>query len=223
MLVATTGYVAVGVCKNGPLMTDGCDYAVAWVDDKTGMVYAQDFIGTTAAFAAPTADVLMGGTNDITVVSGWQRNGVTQVVFTRPILTNDNANDVAIIAGNNYLQWAFGAPGTDLNMTTMALVEHLVDGMGTTQAQIVPTGTPLVATVAAASTLSGSVTSPHNNAVASWLVSGNSITFTVTAQTAGWISFGVCAWAPIMMGGCDLAVGNTHAHGHAHTHTHTRA
>lgn len=94
MSVKGTGWISLGVADN-PTMTDA-DYITGWVIGNNVYIYDTWTVGESL----PPADTELGGTDDITLIRGEEKDGVTTIVFSRPLDTGDTAADAVIINGD---------------------------------------------------------------------------------------------------------------------------
>jgi hypothetical protein len=90
-----TGFMAIGF--DPTYRMKGANYILAAVEN--GRVKTRDDYGDGAV--SHTADVLLGGTDDILEASGREENGKTTVEFVIPLRTRD-ANDVTLVPGETY-------------------------------------------------------------------------------------------------------------------------
>ena len=108
----TTGWVGIGF--NPSRMMADAHFVLAYVSGDT--VHARDDYGTGRTTHA--ADVSLGGTDDVRVISGQEANGVTTVVFALPLDSGD-AYDVVFTPGETYtVLLAYGANSAN-NFTGM--------------------------------------------------------------------------------------------------------
>ena len=80
----TTGWVAVGFDPT-QAMKDA-NFIIGYV--KEGRVYARDDFGTERG--KHTADTKLGGTDDVTVLEGIEKDGVTEILFSIPLDSGDS-------------------------------------------------------------------------------------------------------------------------------------
>jgi len=90
-----TGFVAIGF--DPTYRMKGANYILGAVEG--GRVRTRDDFGDGAV--SHTADVLLGGTDDILEAAGREENGRTTVEFVIPLVTRD-ANDVTLVPGETY-------------------------------------------------------------------------------------------------------------------------
>ncbi|XP_063228586.1 protein Skeletor, isoforms B/C isoform X2 [Bacillus rossius redtenbacheri] len=94
-------YMAFGLSgeQGRPSMVGG-DIVVAFYDTDRRAFRAEDYYMSATAQCdgknGVCPDERIGGRNDVTLVSGDRRNGVTTVTFRRPLQTNEPINDRAI-------------------------------------------------------------------------------------------------------------------------------
>lgn len=108
----TTGWVGIGF--NPSQMMADAHFILAYVSGDT--VHARDDYGTGRTTHA--ADVSLGGTDDVRIISGEEANGVTRVVFALPLDSGDEY-DVVFTPGETYkVLLAYGANSAN-NFTGM--------------------------------------------------------------------------------------------------------
>lgn len=94
-------YVAFGLsgAQNRPQMAGG-DVTVAFYDTVSRTFQAVDYYMSHPAQcdgkSGVCPDERIGGRNDVTVISGERKNGVTKIVYMRPLQTNEAVNDRSI-------------------------------------------------------------------------------------------------------------------------------
>lgn len=93
MVVKGTGWVSLGIADN-PSMKNA-DYITGWVIGANTYLYDTWSIGESL----PPADTERGGKNDVTLVRGEEKGGVTTIVFSRLLDTGDKVADTAIVNG----------------------------------------------------------------------------------------------------------------------------
>ncbi|PRP82273.1 amine oxidase [Planoprotostelium fungivorum] len=107
----TNGWISFGLNKYATMMW--MDLYTGWVDDTTGQVYLYDRLNSSSwstGYPIPAMDTYLGGTSDVTILSGSQENGITKISFRRPLITNDDAYDYQIHNDTKlYVLYAFGA------------------------------------------------------------------------------------------------------------------
>jgi hypothetical protein len=96
--VKTTGWVAIGM-GNGMNNSDLILCAV-----RDGRASVTDQFGQGFSHREDTA---LGGSADITVFAGSEKDGVTTFEFRRALNTGDKY-DVALIKGTNFIVWSYG-------------------------------------------------------------------------------------------------------------------
>ena len=103
----TTGWVAVGFDPTS-MMTDA-NLLIGYVDG--GTAYARDDFGTGQT--THSADVDLGGTDNVQLLSGSEASGTTEIDLRIPLDSGD-AYDKALVQGNTYtVILARGADGAD--------------------------------------------------------------------------------------------------------------
>jgi len=108
MSAQTTGWVSVGFDPSANNHKDS-DIIIGYVAE--GIPYAQDNYGTGAF--VHEADTLLGGTNDVTNITGSEESGVTQISFTIPLDSGD-PYDRKLVPGETYkVILAHGFDGAD--------------------------------------------------------------------------------------------------------------
>jgi len=98
----TNGWIGFGL-MGGRNAHSNADLIQVLMNDTSGLPQAID--GMSRTFGAPIPDA----SQDITVLSGSQQNGVTTVTFVRPMLTTDSCCDLPIVDGGQVFVWAMGA------------------------------------------------------------------------------------------------------------------
>jgi hypothetical protein len=96
----TTGYLALGISP--AQIMNKADMILMCVKD--GKASAEDMY-STGLFGPHPPDTTLGGTNDIQMVSGTEKDGVTVVEFTRKLNTGDKY-DKSLAPGKNKVIWA---------------------------------------------------------------------------------------------------------------------
>jgi hypothetical protein len=103
----TTGWVAVGFDPSAAMKD--ANIIIGYVEG--GEVFIRDDWGSGHTTHEP--DTEMGGTDDVTVVSGSESDGVTSLTFTIP-LDSGTPGDKAVAPGNTYdILLAYGPDGAD--------------------------------------------------------------------------------------------------------------
>lgn len=91
---ATTGWVGIGLSSNGQM--DGADLVLCYIDKNSKAICSdRKGVGYTAK-----KDTELGGTEDLTNISGQIKNGRTNISFTRKMSTGDK-NDYEIKKGDS--------------------------------------------------------------------------------------------------------------------------
>nr|CAD7454055.1 unnamed protein product [Timema tahoe] len=94
-------YMAFGLSgeQGRPSMVGG-DVVVAFYDSEKGTFQAEDYYMSATAQCdgknGVCPDERIGGRNDVTLVSGERKDGVTTIVYRRPLQTNEPINDRGI-------------------------------------------------------------------------------------------------------------------------------
>lgn len=95
-----SGYMALGI--NPEQIMNKADMILMGVKD--GKAYAEDMY-STGMFGPHPPDSSLGGKNDLQMVSGTEKNGVTVVEFKRKLTTGDKY-DKPLASGKNKVIWA---------------------------------------------------------------------------------------------------------------------
>ncbi|XP_037029296.1 protein Skeletor, isoforms B/C isoform X1 [Bradysia coprophila] len=93
-------YMAFGISgTNGRPQMVGADIIVAYYDAEARVFRADDYymsqISECDGKQGVCPDERVGGRNDVQVLTGYQKNGVTSIKFRRPLQTNEPVNDRA--------------------------------------------------------------------------------------------------------------------------------
>ncbi|KAJ6637834.1 Protein Skeletor, isoforms B/C [Pseudolycoriella hygida] len=93
-------YMAFGISgANGRPQMVGADIIVAYYDAEARVFRADDYymsqISECDGKQGVCPDERVGGRNDVQVLTGYQKNGVTSIKFRRPLQTNEPVNDRA--------------------------------------------------------------------------------------------------------------------------------
>ena len=79
----------------------GSDVVVAYYDERSGRFHADDYyISSTSQCDGRSGvckDEIIGGRNDVKLIHGERRHGVTTIIYERPMQTNEPINDKPII------------------------------------------------------------------------------------------------------------------------------
>ncbi len=103
----TTGWVSVGF--NPTVMKKDANLIIGYF--KQGTAYIQDNWGTSQT--AHASDVSLGGTDDVTDISGSETTGRTEISFAIPLDSGD-PYDRVLVPGNSYrVIFAYGPNGAD--------------------------------------------------------------------------------------------------------------
>lgn len=73
---------------------DGADVAVAYYDQKMSLIVLKDYYLESRAQCSNAnggvcPDERFGGKNDLTLISSEYRNGIIEVVYSRPLATSE--------------------------------------------------------------------------------------------------------------------------------------
>ncbi len=103
----TTGWIAIGF-EPSAAMKDA-DILIGYVSG--GEVFIRDDWGDNYTSHKP--DIDLGGTDDVTIISGNEENGFTEIIFTIPLSSGDQY-DHALEAGGTYtVILAYGSNDAD--------------------------------------------------------------------------------------------------------------
>lgn len=102
MKAKTTGWVALGI-QPGSMMKDA-DMLLGFVKD--GKTTASDHF-STGSYGPHSADIELGGTNDILEFGGQEKDGYTLIEFKRLLNTSDKY-DIPVSNGINKIIWSYG-------------------------------------------------------------------------------------------------------------------
>lgn len=91
----TTGWVAVGFDPSAMMFE--ANIIIGYVED--GDTYIRDDWGWQTT--SHRADTLLGGTDDVTIIGGWEEGGSTQIQFVIPLDSGDEY-DKPLVPGNTY-------------------------------------------------------------------------------------------------------------------------
>ncbi len=94
----------IGLAFNPGFMMKKADLIIAYVKD--GNVFIRDDYAKSAFHHS--SDTELEGTEDITLISGNEENGVTTVNFTRPLVSNDEYDFNPIAGEEVTVMLAFG-------------------------------------------------------------------------------------------------------------------
>lgn len=110
---------------------------IAFYDSSSGTFKAVDYYMSDKAQcdgkAGVCPDERIGGKNDVTLLSGDRKNGVTTITYTRPLQTNEAVNDKAIPnSGEVSVIAAFGPlnslkEANSHSMTDKTMEDHKID------------------------------------------------------------------------------------------------
>ena len=107
MTAPTTGWLAVGF-EPSMAMKDA-DMIIGYVAD--GEVFLSDDWGDGPTSHKPDTD--LGGSDDVTIISGSEENGLTTITFSRPLVTGDGYDRDITPGGNSKVLLAYGREGAD--------------------------------------------------------------------------------------------------------------
>ncbi|XP_077296640.1 protein Skeletor, isoforms B/C [Arctopsyche grandis] len=94
-------YMSFGVSgiQGKPSMI-GADLAVVFWNESTSTAFAVDYVVTHASQCdgnnGVCPDTRLGGVNDVTLVSGSRKDGITTVIYKRPLAAKESSRDKAI-------------------------------------------------------------------------------------------------------------------------------
>jgi hypothetical protein len=103
----TSGWVAVGFDPSA--MMKDADIVIGYVSD--GEAFVRDDFGTGPTSHQP--DTELGGTDDLSRVSGEESDGVTTISFTIPMDSADDYDRVLASGATHDVLLAYGPDGTD--------------------------------------------------------------------------------------------------------------
>lgn len=103
----TTGWIAVGF-KPSAAMKDA-DIVIGYV--AGGEVFIRDDWGDN--YTSHKADIDLGGTDDVTAVSGYEENGFTGITFSIPLSSGDQFDHVLEEDGTYTVILAYGSNDAD--------------------------------------------------------------------------------------------------------------
>ncbi len=99
----TTGWVGIGFNPTNKML--GADYVLGYV--KNGKVKVRDDYGDTER--AHRSDEKLGGTDNVTLVGGEEKGGMTTVEFSIPLNSGDKYDTVIDPAAETVVLLAYGA------------------------------------------------------------------------------------------------------------------
>ncbi len=103
----TTGWIAVGF-EPTAAMKDA-DIVIGYVEG--GEVYLRDDWGDN--YTSHKADIDLGGTDDVTAVSGYEESGFTGITFSIPLSSGDQYDHILEEGGTYTIILAYGANDAD--------------------------------------------------------------------------------------------------------------
>jgi hypothetical protein len=107
LLAPTTGWLAVGFDPTDDMQD--ANFIIGYVND--GTTYVRDDFGVTETMHS--ADVGLGGENNVTRVFGHEENGISEMRFTIPLNSGDDFDRV-LVPGQTYeVIFAYGFDGAD--------------------------------------------------------------------------------------------------------------
>lgn len=107
MSAPTTGWIAVGF--EPTMAMKDADLIIGYVAD--GEVFLRDDWGDGPTSHKPDTD--LGGSDDVTIISGSEENGVTAISFSRPLVTGDVYDRDITPGGSSKVLLAYGSEGAD--------------------------------------------------------------------------------------------------------------
>ncbi|KAH3743193.1 glucooligosaccharide oxidase [Pelomyxa schiedti] len=211
---ATLGWVSLGI--NNLCSMTNADKVTGWVDDSDSTLTILDTWST--GYSVPALDTSRGGTDDLTLTSGWQNVTHTQLTWTRKFDTGDD-NDFPLIDTPYTLMWAIGLADGISDTYYRIHPSESAGGYGcdtvnffqcvNVQSEPLSTSGSLSSSSSQVSSLPssfsippmdcdvayGSWTSPNGVFRLDWSPNADdptsSIDFVMTGETLGWISFGL--------------------------------
>lgn len=110
------GYMAFGLSSsNSRSAMVGADVFVASYQSMapSAVDYKLTAYSQCSSNGGSCPDTYLSGRNDLTLIEGYQKDGITTVKFSRPLTTNDS-NDIAIATDHDmYIVWAMGRLSND--------------------------------------------------------------------------------------------------------------
>lgn len=103
----TTGWIAFGLEPSAAMMN--ADIVIGYVKD--GEVFLRDDWGDS--YTGHTADEDLGGSNDITVISGRESDGTTEIAFSRTLAADDEFDRTIRPGETMKVMLAFGSDDAD--------------------------------------------------------------------------------------------------------------
>jgi len=173
---STTGWIAVGF--NPSSMMQDADFIIGYFHGNNAFIRDEWGTGTTTH----AADVTLGGTDDVTVLSGNESEGVTELEFSIPLNSGDQYDQVLEIGETYTIILArgdiddFSSYHSDADYATIELFEN-GGGNGDPGEYELPDTTLYLSLTASDMTFY-------------WLVEEDSLKCIVKAATGGWIGIG---------------------------------
>jgi len=123
--------------------------------------------------------------NNIELISGSESNGVTILEFDRLLVTNDTVNDQPIVLGNaSDMIYALN----NLNDPIYTSSGLIADKHTTNGVVYIDFGQP---STCGGSSGDGFYENPDGTYSSTWSINGDTIFYTITAQTTGWVGLGL--------------------------------
>jgi hypothetical protein len=98
----TEGWIAVGF--NPTDMMEGANLVIGYVEDEE--VYIRDDYGSW--LTSHVSDESVGGSDDINIISGEEKNGTTSLRFSIPIDSGDEYDGTLNLGGKNTILLSYG-------------------------------------------------------------------------------------------------------------------
>jgi hypothetical protein len=124
MTATTTGWLSVGFSTSSSM--SGADAVVAWIDTSGNVAIYDSWMPDKNQ---PRLDTDLGGTSDVTSVSGSATSSSTTITFTRLVNTNDKYDQV-IVDGSMYVLWAYAPIKGTSRRRAVTYEQHTQYGSG---------------------------------------------------------------------------------------------
>jgi hypothetical protein len=184
MEARTSGWVGFGWTQSGRPHVNS-DMIVGWITNGQATLWDR---WSTNLGIVPVDEV-----QNVQLVMTSEVNGVTRIVFRRPLSTGDSAQDVDVTNQPVLFQWAYG----ELDGNGMAFQQHAAGARGSATVNLLQSSSPVApgqitpSPPPQVSPGSGSFQSPDGGYSLRWrLPDSNSIEWTIEARTSGWVGLG---------------------------------
>lgn len=111
----------------------GSDVVVAYYDENSGKFHANDYyISATSQCDGKSGvcpDEVINGRNDVKLIYGERRHGITTIIYERPLQTNEPVNDKPILLNTKTNVIAAIGPLNSINEPTTHAVADKSVGM----------------------------------------------------------------------------------------------